>query len=162
MPATTGTAVFSTPSETEILIVREFAAPPWLVFRAWTTPELVSRWWTGGCNEMKVAEIDLRVGGAWRWVLVTPDGHEVAFHGEYREVVEDERLVYTEIYEAYPGPGVLVTVDFEETEAGDTLLSMRSECGTREVRDVIMQSGMESGAQAGFDLLEQIAIELAG
>lgn len=161
MPATSGTAVFSTPSETQILVEREFDAPPHLVFKAWTTPDLIKRWWSGGHGDVTVAEIDLRVGGRWRQVLVTPDGTEVGFHGEYREVVPDERLVYTSIYEALPVEGVVTTIDFAES-GGHTRLSMRIDCDTRELRDGIIESGMESGTQRGLDLLEQIAIELAG
>ena len=83
------------PGDEQILITREFDAPKHLVYKAWTTPELVKRWWSGSRGEMTVAEIDLRVGGAWRYVMVTDGGFEVAFHGEYREIVPNERIVST-------------------------------------------------------------------
>ena len=100
--ANSGTAVVTLPTDEQILITREFEAPRHLVCEAWTTPELVKRWWHAKRGEMTIAEIDLRVGGTWRWVMVTPDGFEVAFHGEYREIVANERIVSTEVYEGLP------------------------------------------------------------
>src|SRR4051812_28126835 len=100
MTAGTSSAVVTLPTDTQILITREFDAPRQLVYRAWTTPELVRRWWYAERGEMTGAEIDLRVGGTWRFAMVTPGGFEVVFYGEYREIVPDERLVWTEIYAA--------------------------------------------------------------
>ena len=100
-----GSAVLTLPSDTEILITREFDAPRHLVWKAWTTPELVKRWWHANRGTVTIADIDLRVGGKWRWVMVTDSGFEVAFHGGYREIVPNERLVYTEIYEGAPAGG---------------------------------------------------------
>ena len=99
-----GSAKLSFPSDTQILITRDFAAPKHLVYKAVTTPELVKRWWNAKRGEVTLAEIDLRVGGKWRSVMVTPDGFEVAFHGEYREIVPNERIVQTEVYEGTPDP----------------------------------------------------------
>ena len=162
MPATSGTAVLSLPSETEILMVREFDAPPELVFKAYTTPELVKRWWAGKRVKVTVAEIDLRVGGRWRYVMVADGGFEVAFHGEYRAIVPNEKLVNTEIFEGAPEAGAaIVTCTFEDLGDGRTRLHMLTSVDTREVRDMIIGTGMESGAQEGLDILEQIAIELA-
>ena len=92
------------PTDEEILITHEFDAPPSLVYKAWTEPDLVRRWWSPR-GQMTVCEIDLRVGGAWRYVLALRDGTEVAFNGEFREIVPDERLVHTEIYEGAPYQG---------------------------------------------------------
>src|SRR6478736_7395714 len=97
-----GTATVTLPTDRQILITREFDAPKHLVYKAWTTPELVKRWWHANRGEATIAEIDLRVGGKWRYVLVTPDGVEVGFHGEYREIVPNERLVSTEVFEGIP------------------------------------------------------------
>ena len=94
-----GTATVTLPTDEQILITREFDAPKHLVYKAWTTPELVKRWWSGRRGQMTIADIDLRVGGAWRYVMVADGGFEVAFHGEYREIVADERIVTTEVYE---------------------------------------------------------------
>src|ERR671918_174674 len=98
-----GTAVVTLPSDTEILITREFDAPASLVFKAYTTPELVKRWWGFETSEWLVCDIDLRVGGQWRFVI-RDGGMEVGFHGEYREIAGPHRLVHTEIYEGAPEP----------------------------------------------------------
>ena len=161
MPATSGTAVLTLPSETEILMVREFDAPPELVFKAYTTPELVKRWWAGKRGKVTVAEIDLRVGGRWRYVMVAEGGFEVAFHGEYYEIVPNEKLVNTEIFEGAPeGGAALVTCTFEDIGDGRTRLHMLTSVDSQEIRDTIIATGMEGGAQEGLDILEQIAIEL--
>jgi len=162
MPATSGTAVLTLPTDQEILMVREFDAPRNLVFKAYTTPELVSRWWPGRRGKMQSAEIDLRVGGKWRYVMVATEGFEVAFHGEYHEIVPDEKLVNTEVFEGAPeGGAALITCTFEELDGGRTRLSMLTHVDSKEIRDVIIGTGMESGAQEGLDILEEIAIELA-
>jgi uncharacterized protein YndB with AHSA1/START domain len=147
------------PSDTEILITRAFDAPRELVWKAFTTPELVSKWWPGRRGEMKLCEIDLRVGGAWRYVMVASGGFEVAFHGEYREIVEGERIVNTEMYEGASGAPAVVTNTFE-AEGGRTLLIMLTVVESREVRDAIIDSGMEGGMQEGMDLLEELAASL--
>ncbi|HEY6891708.1 MAG TPA: SRPBCC family protein [Solirubrobacter sp.] len=162
MPATSGTAVLTLPSDTEILMVREFDAPRELVFKAYTTPELVKRWWAGKRGNVTVAEIDLRVGGKWRYVMIADAGFEVAFHGEYQEIVPNSKLVNTEIYEGAPEAGAaIVTCTFEDLEDGRTKLSMLTRVDTQDIRDMIIGTGMESGAQEGLDILEQLAIELA-
>jgi uncharacterized protein YndB with AHSA1/START domain len=79
-----GTAKVTLPTDDQIVITREFNAPKHLVYKAWTTPELIRRWWSGGMGEVMIAEVDLRVGGKWRYVMVMPSGFEVAFHGEFR------------------------------------------------------------------------------
>lgn len=153
--ANSGSAKVTLPADDQILITRQFDAPRHLVYRAWTTPELVRRWWSGQRGPMQVAEIDLRVGGSWRYVMTAHAGFEVAFHGEYREIVPNERLVNTEVFEAVGGDGVLDVVTFHETD-GRTTLELLVECGTREVRDTIIESGMEVGMQEQMDLLEEL------
>jgi uncharacterized protein YndB with AHSA1/START domain len=161
MPATSGSAVLTLPTDHEILMVREFAAPKHLVYKAYTTPELVKRWWAGRRGTVTLAEIDLRVGGQWRYVMVANEGFEVAFHGEYHEILPDEKLVNTEVFEGAPEAGAaLITCSFEATEGG-TRLSMLTSVDSKEIRDMIIGTGMESGAQEGLDILEEIAIELA-
>jgi uncharacterized protein YndB with AHSA1/START domain len=161
MPATTGSAVLTLPSDTEILMVREFDAPRELVFKAYTTPELVKRWWAGKRGNVTVAEIDLRVGGRWRYVMIAQGGFEVAFHGEYQEIVPNEKLVNTEIFEGAPeGGAAIVTCTFEDLGDGRTRLHMLTSVDSKEIRDTIIGTGMETGAQEGLDILEQIAIEL--
>src|SRR5256886_11344792 len=109
---TSGTAKVTLPTDDQILIAREFDAPRHLVYKAFTTPELVKRWWSGQRGEVTSIEIDLRVGGAWRYVMVANEGFEVAFHGEYREIVPNERIVSTEVYEAVPDAEALDTTTF--------------------------------------------------
>jgi len=150
------------PTDEQILITREFDAPKHLVYRAWTTPELVKRWWSGHQGEMTIVEIDLRVGGRWRYVMVADGGHEVAFHGEYREIVPDQRIVNTEVYEmpgAPEGEGALNIVTFTEVD-GRTTLTLLVQAASKQDRDAIVSSGMEVGMQQQMDLLEQIAISL--
>ncbi|HWK26832.1 MAG TPA: SRPBCC family protein [Solirubrobacter sp.] len=160
MPATTHSAVLTLPSDTEILMVREFDAPKHLVWRAYTTPELIQRWWGGRRGNVTTAEVDLRVGGAWRYVLVAEGGFEVAFHGEFLEIAPYDKLVNTEIYEGAPEAGAaIVTVTFEEHDGRTTMHSL-TKVDTKEIRDTIIATGMEGGAQEGFDVLEEIAIEL--
>ena len=160
--ASSGTAVVELPTDEQILITREFDAPKELVYKAWTTPELVKRWWSGQKGEVTLAEIDLRVGGVWRYVMVAGEGFEVAFHGEYREILPNERIVSTEIYEIPDqgdSPPTLNTATFTEVD-GRTTLEILVECPTKELRDTIIDSGMESGMQGSMDALEQVAISL--
>ena len=163
MPVSSGTATVTLPTEDQILITREFDAPKHLVFKAWTTPELVKRWWNAKRGEVTVAEIDLRVGGTWRSVMVTEDGFEVGFHGEYREIVPDERIVSTEIYEGMPEgapeEGTLNTATFTEAD-GRTTLTILVQAPNKEMRDAIIDSGMEAGMQDAMDLLEEVAVSL--
>ncbi len=154
-----GKATVTLPRDEQILITREFDAPKDLVYRAWTTPELVRRWWGGDQGTTTVAEIDLRVGGAWRCAMVTDGGFEVAFRGEYREIVPDERIVSTEVYEGMPEGEALNTVTFAET-GGRTTLTVLVQHASKEDRDAHMASGMEAGMQEGMDLLERVAISL--
>jgi uncharacterized protein YndB with AHSA1/START domain len=162
MTSSSGSAVVTLPADTEILITREFDAPKHLVYRAYTEPELVSRWWPGKRGEMTQCEIDLRVGGSYRYVMIATGGVEVAFHGEYREIVPNERIVHTEVFEGVPNGDddpALNIVTFEETD-GRTTLKMLTRVSSRSVRDMIIDSGMEGGMQEGMDLLEEIARSL--
>ena len=160
-----GTATVTLPTDEQILITRDFDAPKDRVYKAYTTPELVKRWWSGDRGDVKIAEIDLRVGGAWRYVMVASGGFEVAFHGEYREIVPNERLVTTEVYEmpeSEPLPEAdepLNIVTFTEA-GGRTTLSVLVQTSSRELRDMIINSGMETGMQEAMDHLEQVAVSL--
>ena len=156
-------ATVTLPNDRQILITREFDAPRELVWKAWTTPALVRRWWHANRGEMTVCEIDLRVGGSWRYAMVTPDGFEVGFHGEYREIDPFDRLVSTEAYEGIPDPDANAAVDtLTLTEIGDrTLMTVLVEHPTKEGRDAHIESGMEEGMQDAFDLAEEVAVSLA-
>jgi uncharacterized protein YndB with AHSA1/START domain len=159
-----GKATVTLPSDTEILIEREFDAPAHLVWRATTEPELIKRWWSGKRGEVTSVEVDLRVGGTWRYVMVATEGFEVAFHGTYREIVPNERVVSTELYEGVPGAteddATLNTVTLVERE-GKTTLTTLVKCPVKETRDAIIESGMEGGMQEAFDKLEEVARSLA-
>ena len=153
------TAVVTLPTDRQIQITREFAAPRQLVYKAYTTPELIRRWCSGDRGEVTSAEVDLRVGGRWRYVMTANGGFEVAFHGEYREIVPDERLVTTEVYEGAPEGEAVVTHIFAEKD-GRTTLTILMELPDRESRDAVINSGMEGGMQESMDHLEQVAISL--
>jgi uncharacterized protein YndB with AHSA1/START domain len=153
------------PTDEQILIEREFDAPRELVYKAYTTPELVSRWWHANRGEVTSVEIDLRVGGRWRYVMTACGGPEVGFHGEYREIVPNERLVSTEFFEGVPD-GVseedattLNTATFTDVEGG-TKLTILVEAKNQVTRDAIIASGMENGLQDALELLEQTALSL--
>ncbi len=160
--ASSGTAKVTLPGDKQILITREFDAPKELVYEAWTTPELVRQWWCGERGEMTVCEIDLRVGGKWRYAMIANEGFEVAFHGEYRELVPNERMVSTEAYEGIPDPdehAALNTLTLTEV-GGRTTLTVLVEHPTQEGRDMHIESGMEGGMQEAMDRLERVAISL--
>ena len=154
-----GTATVTLPTDEQILITREFDAPKHLVYRAWTTPDLVKRWWSGGHGEVTIAEIDLRVGGMWRYVMIANEGFEVGFHGEYREIVPDERIVSTEVFEGMPEGEALDTLTLTEAD-GRTTLTILVQHSSKEHRDGHINSGMEAGMQKSMDLLEQVAVSL--
>lgn len=147
------------PSDTEIRYKRVFDAPKHLVFEALTRPEHVRRWWC--CMDgwtMTVCEIDLRVGGRWRYAMVGPDGVEMAFHGEYREISPD-RLVHTEIFEMFPDVETVHTAVLVEHE-GKTFYDALQVFPNKASRDGAIASGMEVGADIAYDRLEEVARSL--
>jgi len=152
----------STPSEQEICMTRLFDAPRQLVFEAMSKPEHVKRWWgrLGEGYSVPVCEIDLRVGGRWRFVNRHPRG-EAAFHGEYREIAPPDRIVFTEIFEAFPDTVSVVTAVLTE-EGGQTRLTATVSYPTKEVRDMVLESGMARGAGISYDRLEDLVAELQG
>ena len=160
MVASSGTAKVTLPADDQILITREFDAPKHLVFRAVTGPELVQRWWGAKRGDEVSAEIDLRVGGTWRYVMQSSQGMEVAFHGEYREIVENERIVSTEVFEGMPDGEAVNTMTLTETD-GRARIEILVQHASKEHRDGHINSGMEGGMQESMDALEQVAISLA-
>ena len=143
------------PGPAEILVTRLLDAPRALAFRAWTTPELVPRWWTAGHGEVVSVEIDLRAGGAWRYVLRGPGGALAAFHGEYREIVPGERIINTEVLETRPAAQALTTVTFTEA-GGRTQLAVLTRYDSEADRDEHARY-MQDGLTDAMDLLEQVA-----
>jgi uncharacterized protein YndB with AHSA1/START domain len=159
MAVNSRSASLTLPTDEQILITREFDAPKELVYKAWTTPELVKQWWHANRGEVTLVEIDLRVGGKWRQSMVTADGFEVAFHGEYTDVVPNQRIVSTEVFEGIPNgeeSATLNTVTLIE-EGGRTMMSLLIEAPSKEVRDAIIATGMEDGLQDALDLLDGVA-----
>lgn len=136
-------------------MTRTFDAPRDLVFRAHTDPEMVAQWWGQHGSTTIVDQLDLRPGGAWRFVQHSPDGNEFAFRGEYREIVPPERLVYTFEYEGMPGHVAVETLTFEE-EDGKTKMTDHSLFASIEDRDGMLESGMEEGAAESLDRLEEL------
>jgi uncharacterized protein YndB with AHSA1/START domain len=151
----------TTPSDLEIQMTRVFDAPARLLWQASTTPAYVKRWWGGACMNLHTCEIDLRVGGSWRYVSGGPDGKDHGFHGVYRELVPSERIVHTQVYEPYPDVEAIVTVTFVEHDDKTTLTStIRHQ--TKANRDGHLASGMEKGIAESYDELEQVAASLRG
>src|SRR5688572_9302160 len=144
----------TTPSEREITITRMFDAPKQLVFDAMTKPEHVKQWWgrLGEGYSVPVCEIDLRVGGRWRFVNRHPKG-EAAFHGEYWEITPPARLVFTEIFEEFPDSVSIVTTELTD-ENGKTCMTATIRYPSLEVRNMVLGSGMSRGAGISYDRLE--------
>jgi uncharacterized protein YndB with AHSA1/START domain len=149
-----GSAIVTLPSDTEILITRQFDAPAELVFKAYTTPELVRRWWGFETSEWLVCDVDLRVGGTWRYV-VKDDDYEVGFHGEFREIDRPHRIVSTEVFEGMPDAHSVNTTTFEELDGVTTMTTLVQHTDA-EHRDAHIQSGMEAGMQVSYDRLEDV------
>ena len=152
----------SMPSDTEIQMTRLFDAPRRLVFEALTRPEHVRRWWgiLDDAHSVAVCEIDLRVGGAWKFVGEGPEGRMPAFYGVYREIAAPERLVNTETFEPFPDGESMVTTVLTE-ENGKTRVTVTASYPSKDVRDTVLKSGMEHGAAMSYDRLEEVASELA-
>jgi uncharacterized protein YndB with AHSA1/START domain len=152
----TGSAEVTLPSDTEIKIVRRFDAPADLVFDVWTTPEHVRNWWGWETDQMRVCEIDLRVGGTYRFVA-GQDDREVAFSGVYREIERPNRLVASEVYEPYPESESLNTLTLEEDD-GVTTMTILVSHRTTEARDATVASGMERGLQHSLDRVDRVLV----
>lgn len=147
----------TTPTDEQVQIVREFAAPRELVWRAWTTPELVRRWWHAQRGTMTSCEIDLRPGGRWRYAMQAHGGFEVAFSGEYLEVAPPDRLVTTEVFEGAPGSPARTTATFTERD-GVTTVTVLVEHADRAARDRHLEAGMEDGLRDALALIEDVAL----
>jgi uncharacterized protein YndB with AHSA1/START domain len=160
--ANSGSFRVTTPSDREIRLTRLFDAPRTLVFEAMSKPEHVRQWWgrLGDGYSVPVCEIDLRPGGKWRFVNRTPNGEQVTFYGEYREIDPPERVVFTEIFEPFPDAVSVVTSVLAE-ENGKTRLTVTALYPSPEVRDMVIKSGMEHGAATSYDRLEEVAADLA-
>lgn len=153
------TSTFTKPSDTEIAMARVFDAPRESVFTAYTDPAAIAQWWGQRSSTTVVDKQETIPGGQWRYVQKHPEqGIEYAFHGEYREVAPNERLISTFEFEGMPGHVVVDTAEFEALD-GKTKVTVTSKFDTKEERDGMLQSGMEEGANESWD---QLADYLAG
>ena len=151
----------TTPSDREIVLTRLFDAPRQLVFEAMTKPEHVKRWWgiLDDKHSVPVCEIDFRVGGKWRFVGRGPRGDGPEFYGVYREIAAPGRVVFTEIFAPFPDVESVVTAVLTE-EHGKTRLTATCVYPSTDVRDMVINSGMEKGAAISYDRLEEVANQL--
>ncbi|MBM7117104.1 SRPBCC family protein [Archangium primigenium] len=148
--------------EREIIISRTFNAPARIVFDAWTRPEFVKRWWAPQslCVTLVGCEADVRVGGAYRYQLRTPDGNAFAFSGRYTEITPPSRLVYTQVFEPMAEAGEMrITVTFDERE-GKTHLVSHEVYPSAEARAGALASGMETGMLETMDQLDALVASL--
>jgi uncharacterized protein YndB with AHSA1/START domain len=163
MPTTIDKAQVTTPSDREVKVTRSFRAPRALVYRAYTQPELVRRWLLGPPGwSMPVCEMDVRVGGKYRWSWRNDqDGSEFGFSGTFREVQPPAKLVHTEAYDpgtvggGYPGQDALVTVTFAE-DGGVTTMTALIDFGSKEARDAAVATGMTDGMEQSYQLLDTL------
>src|SRR4029450_9683268 len=168
MRMTMDKAQVTLPSDREVKVTRSFKAPRALVYKAYTDPTLVQRWLLGPPGwSMPVCEMDVRVGGRYRWRWRSDqDGSEFGFAGTFREVQPTSRLVHTEAYDpgtvggGYPGNDAIVTVSFTE-EAGVTTVTSLIDFGSKETRDAAMATGMTDGMEQSYQLLDQVLGEQA-
>ncbi len=151
----TGAMTVTLPSDREILITRDFDAPRALVFKAFTDPDSIPKWWGPRILTTVVEKMDLRPSGVWRYIQHDPQGNEYGFNGVYREIVPPERIVYTFEFEGMPGHVLVETVTFEEKD-GKTRLTARAVFDSLEDRDGMLNSDMESGAAESYDRLEEL------
>ena len=162
MTARYGSAEVTLPSDCEIHITRVFDAPAELVFDVWTSPDAVARWWSDESAPVVACDIDLQVGGTWRYVIRTPDGAELAWSGVYREIERPHRLVTTEVFEPFPDALAVNTMTLEERD-GATTMSVTVVHGTKEARDGHLDAGMEPGMQLALNRVDDLLAErLAG
>jgi len=150
----TGTLRVTTPTDREIVLTRVFDAPRHMVFDAFTKPELLKRWFGPRGWSLVICEIDLKVGGGFRFVLRGPDGRDMGMRGVYREIVPPERSVHTESFDDFPGESQVTTILAEQ--GGKTTLTATILYPSQEVRDAVIKSGMEHGAAESYDKLAEL------
>jgi uncharacterized protein YndB with AHSA1/START domain len=149
------TLKITTPTDREVVVTREFGAPATAIFDAMTKPEILKRWYGQEGWEMTVCNIDLKVGGKWRFVSRMPNGKEIGQLGVYQEIVPGKRLVNTENWEDWDAGECLVTTNLTESD-GRTVLTTTTLFPTQEVRDFILKSGFEGSVSIFYDRLEGV------
>jgi uncharacterized protein YndB with AHSA1/START domain len=156
----TGTLKVTLPSDREVTLTRVFDAPRRMVYDAFTKPELLKRWFGPRDWSLVECEVDLRVGGGFRFVLEGPGGRRMGMRGVYRELAPPDRSVHLESFDDFPGEPAVVTTVLTE-ESGKTTLTATVLSPSKEVRDAVLKSGMEHGAAESYDkLAELLAAEL--
>ena len=150
----TGTLQVTTPTDNEIVLTRVFDAPRHLVWDAFTQPELLKKWFGPRGWSLSVCDVDLRVGGGFRFVLRGPDGNEMGMRGVYRELSRPDRSVHVETFDDYPGESIVTAVFTEQN--GKTIFTATVEYPSREVRDIVVSTGMEHGAAESYDKLAEL------
>jgi uncharacterized protein YndB with AHSA1/START domain len=153
-----GATAFTTPSDREIVITRVVDAPRALVFKAMTEPEHVPHWYGPRGWSLPVCQIDLRPGGAWRYVLRGPDGNEIGMRGVFQEISPPERLVTTESFDDYPGESLNTLVLAERDDKTTITVTVLYE--SKEIRDAVLASGMQEGASETYDRLVEYLREM--
>jgi uncharacterized protein YndB with AHSA1/START domain len=150
----TGTLQVTTPSDREIVLTRVFDAPRRMVFDAFSKPELLKRWFGPRGWSLVVCDVDLRVGGSFRFVMRGPDGKDMGMRGVYREIVAPERSVHMESFDDFPGESQVTAVLVEKD--GKTTLTATILYASKEIRDAVVKSGMEHGAAESYDKLAEL------
>jgi uncharacterized protein YndB with AHSA1/START domain len=156
----TGTLTVTTPTDREVVLTRVFDAPRQMVFDAFTRPELLKRWFGPRGWSLVVCEVDLKVGGEFRYVLRGPDGRDMGMRGVYREIAPPDRSVHMESFDDFPGAESQVTTVLVERD-GKTTLTATVLYPSQEVRDAVIQSGMEHGAAETYDKLAELLAGVA-
>jgi uncharacterized protein YndB with AHSA1/START domain len=160
--ATTSSATtkVSLPSDLEILVTREFDAPRDIVYKTMTDPKLIPQWWGPRSDKITVDKMEVRPGGKWRFVATQADGTTYAFRGEYREIVPGEKIVQTFEFEPMAGHISVETWTLTDLPGGRTLFTTRSVFSSKEDRDGMVQSGMESGLRETYERLDEVLASL--
>jgi uncharacterized protein YndB with AHSA1/START domain len=154
-----GSLTVTTPTDREVVLTRVFDAPRHLVFDAFTKPELLKRWFGPRGWSLVVCDVDLKVGGSFRFVLRGPDGRDMGMRGVYREIAPPDRSVHMESFDDFPGEAQVTTVLVERD--GKTTLTATVLYPSQEVRDAVIQSGMEHGAAESYDKLAELLAAVA-
>lgn len=151
----TGTLQVKTPSACEVVLTRVFDAPRQMVFDAFSKPELLKRWFGPRGWTLTTCEVDLRIGGGFRFILRGPEGREMGMRGVYKEILRPERSVHMESFDDFPGVESQVTAVFAEHQ-GKTTFTATVLYPSQQVRDAVIASGMEHGAAESYDRLAEL------
>lgn len=150
----TGTLKVTTPSDREIVLTRVFDAPRHLVYDAFTKPELLKRWFGPRDWSLVTCDVDHRVGGGFRFVMRGPDGKDMGMRGTYRDLAPPDRSVHMESFDDFPGEAQVTTTFVEQS--GKTTMTATVLYPSKEIRDAVIQSGMEHGAAESYDKLSEL------